>query len=67
MAHDDDVLLNKTQLAELLGVSRRTVDRMVAAGTAPPVTLLPSGRRRWRKGDVRQWLAEHRAPEPEPE
>jgi excisionase family DNA binding protein len=55
------VLLNKTQLAELLGVSRRTVDRMVAAGTAPPVTLLPSGRRRWRKGDVRQWLAERRA------
>jgi excisionase family DNA binding protein len=54
------VLLNKIQLAELLGVSCRTVDRMVAAGTAPPVTLLPSGRRRWRKGDVRQWLAERR-------
>jgi len=27
-------------------VSRRTIDRMVAAGTAPPVTRLPSGRRR---------------------
>jgi excisionase family DNA binding protein len=58
--NDDDMLLNKTQLAALLGVSRRTVDRMVAAGTAPPMTMLPSGRRRWRKGDVRRWLAERR-------
>ncbi len=57
---DDDMLLTKTQLAELLGVSPRTVDRMVAAGTAPPMTLLPNGRRRWRRGDVRRWLSERR-------
>jgi excisionase family DNA binding protein len=58
--NDDDMLLNKTQLAELLGVSRRTVDRMVAAGTAPAPVILPSGRRRWRRGDVRRWIAERR-------
>ncbi len=58
---NDDMLLTKQQLAELLGVSVRSVDRMVAAGTAPPVTLLPNGRRRWRRGDVRRWLAERRA------
>jgi excisionase family DNA binding protein len=63
MAQDDDVLLNKAQLAELLGVSRRTVERMTAAGTGPPSVLLPSGRRRWRKGDVGRWVEERRAPE----
>ena len=58
---NDDMLLTKQQLAELLGVSVRSVDRMVAAGTAPTVTLLPNGRRRWRRGDVRRWLEERRA------
>jgi excisionase family DNA binding protein len=61
MADDDDVLLTKAQLAELLNVSRRTVDRMVAAGTGPPPVILPSGRRRWRKGDVRHWIDQRRA------
>jgi predicted DNA-binding transcriptional regulator AlpA len=58
MSQDDDVLLNKAQLAELLGVSRRTVDRRVAAGTAPPVILLPSSRRRWpRATSANGWLS----------
>jgi len=58
---DPNVLLTKTQVAELLAVSRRTIDRMVTAGTGPPMVVLPSGRRRWRKLDVLAWIEEHRA------
>jgi predicted DNA-binding transcriptional regulator AlpA len=57
---DDDVLLSRKELAAALGVSSRTVDRWIADGTGPPATVLPSGRRRWRWGDVRQWLRERR-------
>ena len=57
---DDDRLLDKAELASLLGLSRRTIDRMMADGTGPPAIRLPNGRRRWRLGDVRAWVREHR-------
>lgn len=57
---DDDALLSRKELAAALGVSSRTVDRWIADGTGPPATMLPSGRRRWRWADVRQWIRERR-------
>jgi predicted DNA-binding transcriptional regulator AlpA len=41
-------------------VSTRTVDRWIQEQTGPPATLLPSGRRRWRWGDVQTWLRQRR-------
>ncbi len=67
---DDDAMLTKREAAKLLGVSTSTLDRMRRAGTAPPSTRLPSGHLRFRKGDLRAWLTEHRerpgGPEPGP-
>jgi predicted DNA-binding transcriptional regulator AlpA len=40
---DDDALLTKKQLARALNTSERTIQRWVAAGTAPPTIRLPSG------------------------
>jgi predicted DNA-binding transcriptional regulator AlpA len=54
-----EVLLRK-ELAAALGVSTRTVDRWIHEQTGPPATLLPSGRRRWRWGEVETWLRQRR-------
>ena len=61
MPREDDDLLTKRELAVALHVSVRTVERMQKAGTGPPAIQLPSGRLRWRWGDVRRWLEERRA------
>jgi transposase len=59
---DDDDLLTKQEVAEMLNVSWRTIDRWTAAGKGSSSIVLPaSGRRRWRRGDwrrgdVREWL-----------
>jgi predicted DNA-binding transcriptional regulator AlpA len=55
---DDDALLTKKQLARALNTSERTIQRWVAAGTAPPTIRLPSGSLRWRWGTVKAWLVE---------
>jgi predicted DNA-binding transcriptional regulator AlpA len=57
---DDNTLLSKRELAAALSVSLRTLERMMAAGDAPQAIRMPSGRRKWRWGDVRQWMDEHR-------
>src|SRR5215218_3445365 len=59
-AVDEDKLLSRKELAAALGVSTRTVDRWIHEQTGPPATLLPSGRRRWRWGDVEAWLRQRR-------
>jgi predicted DNA-binding transcriptional regulator AlpA len=59
-AMDEDKLLSRKELAAALGVSTRTVDRWIHEQTGPPATLLPSGRRRWRWGDVEAWLRQRR-------
>ena len=60
MPYDDDRMLTKRELAEALHVGVRTIERMQAAGTGPPAIRLPSGRLRWRWGDVRVWVASRR-------
>jgi predicted DNA-binding transcriptional regulator AlpA len=56
----DDDMLTKVQLGAALNVSTRTVDRWIAEGSGPPFIRLPRGRIRYRWGDVRAWVAEHR-------
>ena len=58
--HRDDDMLSRVELAKALNVSSRTVDKWISEGTAPPYTRLPGGMLRWRWGDVRVWLREHR-------
>jgi predicted DNA-binding transcriptional regulator AlpA len=57
---DENTLLSRKELAAALNVSTRTVDRWIHEQTGPPATLLPSGRRRWRWGDVETWLRQRR-------
>jgi predicted DNA-binding transcriptional regulator AlpA len=59
-SYRDDDMLSRVQLAKALNVSTRTVDTWISTGTAPPYTRLPGGMLRWRWGDVREWLREHR-------
>jgi predicted DNA-binding transcriptional regulator AlpA len=57
-----DELLSKRQLAAALSVSTRTIDRWTAEGIGPPFVRLPTGRCRWRWGDVHAWLDEQDRP-----
>jgi predicted DNA-binding transcriptional regulator AlpA len=59
-AHHDDDMLSRVELARALNISTRTVDRWIAEGTGPPYVRLPRGMLRWRWGDVREWLRDHR-------
>jgi excisionase family DNA binding protein len=53
-------LLSKKELARLLGVSPRSVDRLVAAGQLPrPIKV--GALSRWRRDDVEQWIASQAA------
>jgi predicted DNA-binding transcriptional regulator AlpA len=57
---DENMLLSRKELAAARNVSTRTVDRWIHEGTGPPANVLPSGRRRWRWGDVEAWLRQRR-------
>lgn len=55
----NDELLSIDQLADLLGVSRSTVNRYRADGHAPKETRLPGGKTvRFRRSEVIAWLEE---------
>jgi hypothetical protein len=41
--------------------SRRTLSRWLHEGIGPPSIKLPSGARRYRRGDLDRWVAEHQA------
>ena len=62
---NDDVLLRRSQLTGkpgqpgLLGISKASLYRLLAAGKFPkPIRPLP-GVVAWRAGDVRNWLRSH--------
>ncbi len=52
----DDKLLTEAQLAELLQVSVRTIQRWRAEGGGPPVVWASSRRPRYWLSEVRDWL-----------
>lgn len=55
-------LIGINHLAERLGLSRRTIHRILARGELPSLQI---GRRRLvRLSDVRHWLAGHEVPTP---
>jgi excisionase family DNA binding protein len=59
MPDDAGELLTKREVARLLRISERTLERLTAAGEGPP--SITFGRsRRWARRDVEQWLQEHR-------
>jgi predicted DNA-binding transcriptional regulator AlpA len=52
----DAMLIDARRLAELLGVSKPTIDRMKAAGKLPKHIELSPGCHRWRAAEVREWV-----------
>ncbi|GAA4861338.1 helix-turn-helix domain-containing protein [Saccharopolyspora cebuensis] len=52
-------LLTSSQLADELGVSRRSIARYVAAGILVPELYTPGGQSRFRLEDAKQQLREH--------
>ena len=60
MNHNDDALLSPRQLAERLGVSLRTLERMRHTGQGPAFHRVSGGMRRgrvmYRASQVRAWL-----------
>lgn len=55
-----DERLTSSQVARLLGVSTRTVQRMEARGDLTPARL-PSGHRRYRRSEIEALLVPERA------
>lgn len=58
----EDELLTKEQLAELLHVSKRTVERWIVEGAIPFVKLPKRGSKaniRFLRTNVMQWLKKH--------
>jgi predicted DNA-binding transcriptional regulator AlpA len=58
VADDDDTLLTTVQTAGWLGVSEMFLIQGRGKGHGPPFIKISPNTVRYRKGDVRQWLAE---------
>jgi len=55
-------LLTQTEAAAALGLSRRTMHRLLAAGSLQPVRIAGLGRPRYRRSDVEALVRDGRAP-----
>ena len=51
-------LMTQTDVAKLLRVTPRTLQRMVASGEFPPPIRISPGRSRWRRNVVDDWIEE---------
>jgi predicted site-specific integrase-resolvase len=56
------VLLTQQQAREILGLSRETMRRVIAAGAIEKVWVAGLGRPRYRRGDIEALIQENRAP-----
>lgn len=54
-------LIRAEQVAAMIGVSRRTLDRMVAAGKFPGPVRFTRGTIGWNQPDLEQYLRERQA------
>jgi len=52
----DEDHLSRVELAKVLHLSTKTLDRYRQTGEGPAFVTLPGGRIRYRWGDVRRWL-----------
>jgi predicted DNA-binding transcriptional regulator AlpA len=52
----DEDHLSRVELAKVLHLSTKTLDRYRRTGEGPPFVTLPGGRIRYRWADVRHWL-----------
>ena len=53
----EERLLNEREVAELIGVSKSTLRRMVSANEFPKPIRIGKRAIRWRKSEVLEWLA----------
>jgi len=53
---EHSILLNADDLAELLGISKRTVWRLRSAGAMPPPVQIGSSIR-WQRSEIESWVA----------
>lgn len=51
-------LVGTGDVRRMTGVSERTLDRHVKAGTFPAPAAYVLGRRKWRRGDVERWIVQ---------
>lgn len=49
---EQPALLTQLEAAQILGVSRRSMHRLLVAGTLRPITIAGLGRPRYRRADV---------------
>ena len=55
--NDDLSILSTAQVADMLGVSRRTLDRLEERGELPGKVQLSPRRVGWRKTAIQAWLS----------
>ncbi len=65
-ASDADELLTALEVAALLKISLRTLERVVRAGNGPVCSRI-GRQRRWRAQDVHAWVAQQKTPPAQPE
>ena len=54
-----DDLVSLSEMAEILGVSERTVQRQIREGKLPPTMKLPGRRRFWTRSTIESFLKEN--------